>query len=85
MGRYSNIQYFGYQVMIELWKSRPGLLNDIRGDFVICRYKQILNRMNDCRKMHCKQITVIHAAIRRRVPERQDSDPIHADQADDMH
>jgi hypothetical protein len=41
--------------------------------------------MNDCWKMHCKQITVIHAAIRRRVPKRQDSDPIHADQADDMH
>jgi hypothetical protein len=24
-------------------------------------------------------------SIRRRVPEQQDSDPIHADQADDMH
>jgi hypothetical protein len=41
--------------------------------------------MNDCRKILCKQITVIHAEIRRRVPERQDSDPIHADQADDKH
>jgi hypothetical protein len=60
-------------------------LYDIRSDFVICGRKQILNRMNDCWKMHCKQITVIHAAIRRRVPKRQDSDPIHADQADDMH
>ncbi len=85
MGGHSNIQYFGYQVMIELWEFRSGLLDDIRSDFVICGRKQILNRMNDCRKILCKQITVIHAAIRRRVPERQDSDPIHADQADDMH
>ena len=71
--------------MIELWEFRSGLLDDIRGDFVICGRKQILNRMNDCRKMLCKQITVIHAAIRRRVPERQDSGPTHVDRADDMH